>query len=123
MPETCLILIALLCALSPREILASKMSAAASSACEPESILFANGARTSKWGPIGSVQSRLHLRADGVYGRATESAVAKWKTQNGLTGPPVLDECTWRSLMESDPPSIEERSEALTFTLEGTDYD
>lgn len=86
-------------------------------------VIFSNGAKTSKWGSIGLVQSKLGIQQDGQFGNSTEQALKKFQKDHNLEESGKIDAVTWNMLTELDCPSVEERARELTFALEGTDYD
>lgn len=86
-------------------------------------VLYSEGARTSRWGGIGIVQTNLNITASGVFGDETRGAI---ESLQALTSHPVtgeIDSATWALLTGRQAPTIQERSEALTLLFEGTDFD
>ena len=85
--------------------------------------LFALGAKTSKWGPVGIVQSKLGENPDGILGVNTQNAILRFQAAEKLEATGNLDAPTWKALTHLDSPTVKERARELTFRLEGTDFD
>jgi len=88
-----------------------------------ESVLFSKGAKTSKWGALGIVQSKLGIKKDGDFGKNTEQAVRQFQINQNLPSTGQIDTVTWKTLTGLNQPTVEERAKELTFALEGTDFD
>ena len=52
----------------------------------------------SRGANVKIVQEFLELSADGVFGPATEAAVKKWQSENGLTSDGVVGPNTWKKM-------------------------
>lgn len=88
-----------------------------------DQILFSQGAKTSKWGSIGIIQSNLRLPASGTFGEQTKAALLEVQSTLNLMATGQLDSKSWKILTNRALPNVQERSEALTFNFEGTDLD
>src|SRR5215471_17021847 len=81
-------------------------------------VIYTEGAKTSKWGGIGVIQSSLKLPVNGAFGEDTRSALYHLQSLLHLSPTGHLDLATWRVLTNRSLPTVQERSEALTFTFE-----
>jgi hypothetical protein len=80
--------------------------------------------RTSKWGAVGRIQKKLGLEVDGIFGAATQEALRSYRAANGLPAGDCIDVALYRKILPGeDLPDYQERAWALTFLMEGTDYD
>jgi putative chitinase len=60
-------------------------------------MLLKNGSRGSD---VTKLQAKLGLKADGIYGSDTETAVKNWQKANGLTADGIVGNLTWGKLFE-----------------------
>lgn len=86
-------------------------------------ILFKQGARTSRWGPVALAQKRLGLTPDGIYGEKTRKALREFQTRHKLPANGDLDVETWSLLADKDAPGVADRAIQVTFAMEDTDFD
>lgn len=88
----------------------------------PLKVYLATGARS---GLVRRLQTRLQEAGfdprgiDGDFGGKTRTAVEAFQRDRGLAASGEVDEATWRALFDADPPSVAERSLALTASFEG----
>lgn len=88
----------------------------------PLKIYLATGARSRL---VRRLQTRLAETGfsprgiDGDFGGKTRTALEAFQRDRGLTVSGEVDEATWRALFDADPPSVAERSLAVTASFEG----
>ena len=86
--------------------------------------------RTLRFGCRGSdvktLQSKLHLYVDGIFGKLTEEAVKSFQSANGLVADGVVGEQTWNAILkdclEKSKRTIREIIVHCSATPEGKDY-
>jgi len=54
---------------------------------------------------VKTLQTRLGLTADGIFGSGTEAAVKTWQAQNGLSADGIVGDATWAKLFPAQPAS------------------
>jgi len=54
---------------------------------------------------VKTLQTRLGLSADGIFGPGTEAAVKTWQAQNGLTADGIVGDVTWAKMFPAQPAS------------------
>jgi len=68
---------------------------------------------------VKTLQTRLGLSADGIFGSGTEASVKTWQSQNGLTADGIVGDATWAQLFPASPSSTSSSSSSSTgFNLE-----
>jgi hypothetical protein len=75
----CLLTVLCWVSMSPKSL--PQKLAGAISQCQPDLAIFEKNARTSKWGAIGRLQSKLLVSVDGKYGPITDLAIRRWQKQ------------------------------------------
>jgi peptidoglycan hydrolase-like protein with peptidoglycan-binding domain len=80
--------------------------------------------KTSKWGPVGLVQSKLGLEVDGIFGGDTTAKIMEYQQNNGLPKTGCVDTDLWKKMFpQKEVPTYKDRAWQLTFLMENTDYD
>ena len=67
---------------------------------------------------VKTLQSKLGLTPDGVFGPGTEKAVKSWQTKNGLTADGIIGQQSWGKLF-GDTKSIVKEDVVITPTTNG----
>ena len=77
----------------------------------------------SKGAEVKTLQQRLNLMADGIFGQLTEEAVKEFQKNNGLTADGIVGQKTWDKLGVSyNPRNIKEIIVHCSATPEGKDF-
>lgn len=77
----------------------------------------------SKGAEVKTLQQRLNLMADGIFGPLTEEAVKEFQKNNGLTADGIVGQKTWDKLGVSyNPRNIKEIIVHCSATPEGKDF-
>ncbi len=73
---------------------------------------------------VKTLQSKLHLQADGIFGKLTDEAVREFQKEKGLVVDGIVGLRTWLALGVSDTPSrhIDQIILHYTATPEGEDF-
>jgi len=71
---------------------------------------------------VKTLQSKLGLTPDGVFGPGTEKAVKSWQTNNGLTSDGIIGQQSWSKLF-GDTKSIVKEDVVITPTTSGLNID
>lgn len=77
----------------------------------------------SRGAEVKTLQQKLNLAADGIFGSLTEEAVKEFQKNNGLTVDGIVGQKTWEKLGVSyNPRNIKEIIVHCSATPEGKDY-
>ena len=77
----------------------------------------------SKGAEVKTLQQKLNLMADGIFGPLTEEAVKEFQANNGLTVDGIVGQKTWDKLGVSyNPRNIKEIIIHCSATPEGKDF-
>src|SRR5690242_19498817 len=85
-------------------------------------------AKGSRGALVATVQRSLHAKElyedviDGIYGRATESAVSDFQSSIATDPSGTIDEATWTALVAQPVPPTWQRALQLTAAFEGHNY-
>lgn len=71
---------------------------------------------------VKTLQSKLGLSPDGVFGPGTEKVVKKWQTKNGLTADGIIGQKSWEKLF-GDTKSIVKEDVVITPRTNGLNID
>lgn len=77
----------------------------------------------SRGAEVKTLQQKLNLVADGIFGSLTEEAVKEFQKNNGLTVDGIVGQKTWEKLgVSHNPRNIKEIIVHCSATPEGKDY-
>lgn len=76
----------------------------------------------SKGAEVKTLQQKLNLIADGIFGDITEEAVKAFQKANGLTADGIVGQATWAKLGVTNSRNITEIIVHCSATPEGKDY-
>ena len=76
----------------------------------------------SKGDAVKTLQNKLNLLADGIFGNLTEEAVKEFQKANGLTADGIVGEKTWAKLGVTNTRSITKIIVHCSATPKGEDY-
>lgn len=76
----------------------------------------------SKGNDVKTLQSKLNLIADGIFGPLTEEAVKDFQKKNGLTADGIVGQATWSKLGITQSRYINEIIVHCSATPEGKDF-